>query len=403
MSEEILRALMQLFAIIAKQDEGAESSEIEYVKNFLTQQINDDKVKEYYDLFEQHAGLDDSSEDGADGQKKQKLTSVKDSVRILGLCKKINKTLTQNQKIVVLVRLFELVNADRKFSDQRMAIINTVAEVFKISKEEFKSIETFVIHDEVDSFDDVSLLLINDKPSPINSCKHIATEKLDKDLIILRINSVELYFLKYSGEQDLFLNGMALNNRRIYLFAHGSAIKLPLGKPIYYSDVVSHYMTDKSENQISYEVKHLEYRFPSGSVGLRDISFAEPHGKLIGIMGSSGAGKTTLLNVLCGIEKPSQGEVVVNGFNLHTEKEKLQGVIGLIPQDDLLIEELTVFENLYYNARLCFKDKSEEELVSMVDKTLSNLGLIDRKNLKVGSPLNKTISGGQRKRLNNTA
>lgn len=401
MSEEILRALMQLFAIIAKQDEGAESSEIEYVKNFLTQQLNDDKVKEYFDLFESHAGLEDSPEDAMnEGVKKRKLTSVKDSVRILGLCKKINKTLTQSQKVVVLVRLFELINADRKFSEQRMAIINTVAEVFKISKEEFKSIQSFVISDEVEKFDDPSLLIINDKPGPFNNCKHILTEKLDKELIILRISSVELYFLKYPGEQDLFLNGMALNYRRIYLFAKGSAIKLPLGKPIYYSDVVSHYLADKTENKISYVVNHVEFRFPSGDIGLRDISFTEPHGKLIGIMGSSGAGKTTLLNVLCGIEKPARGEIIVNGFNLHKEKDKLQGVIGLIPQDDLLIEELTVFENLYYNARLCFKDKTEEELVGMVDRTLANLGLIDRKNLKVGSPLNKTISGGQRKRLN---
>jgi ABC-type multidrug transport system ATPase subunit len=117
-------------------------------------------------------------------------------------------------------------------------------------------------------------------------------------------------------------------------------------------------------------------------------------------MGASGAGKTTLLNVLCGIDKPSSGEILINKLNLHTQKKELEGVIGLIPQDDLLIEELTVFENLYYSAKLCFRDKSEEELTRMVDNTLINLGLLDRKELKVGTPLNKTISGGQRKRLN---
>ena len=58
-------------------------------------------------------------------------------------------------------------------------------------------------------------------------------------------------------------------------------------------------------------------------------------------MGASGAGKTTLLNVLSGIESPSSGEVRINGINLHKEKDKIEGVIGLIPQDDLLIEELS--------------------------------------------------------------
>src|SRR5690554_1267626 len=131
MSEEILKALMQLFAIIAKQDEGVETNEREYVVNFLMQQVNNEAVEEHIKLFDQLAGFDKekSNDQKSDQPKKVKLTSVKDSVKILGICKKINKTLTQKQKVVVLVRLFELVNADRKFTEQRMAIINTVADV----------------------------------------------------------------------------------------------------------------------------------------------------------------------------------------------------------------------------------------------------------------------------------
>nr|HPM18927.1 ABC transporter permease [Bacteroidales bacterium] len=73
---------------------------------------------------------------------------------------------------------------------------------------------------------------------------------------------------------------------------------------------------------------------------------------------------------------------------------------GYVSQDDLLIEELTVFENLYYNARLCFGNLSETEIEERVDGVLKSLGLHEIRNMKVGSPLNKKISGGQRKRLN---
>lgn len=398
MSEEILRALMQLFAIIAKQDEGVETNEKEYVKNFLTQQLSEEQSKEYYALFEKHSDLGEEEE--GDGEKKKRLTRVNDSVRILGICKKINKTLTQNQKIVVLVRLFELVNAERKFTDQRMAIIHTVADVFNVSQDEFKSIEAFVLNNDPEQFNDVNVLIINDKDSSSTISKHIKTEKLDTNIFILRIPSVELYFLKYTGDEDLFLNGMAINNRRIYLFANGSSVKLPKGKPVYYSDVAAHFLADIHSNKISFEVSNLEFRFLNGNIGLRDVNFSETHGRLVGIMGASGAGKTTLLNVLCGTEKPSKGEVIINGLNLHTQKKELEGVIGLIPQDDLLIEDLTVFQNLYYSAKLCFRNKSEEELTEMVHNTLKSLGLFDRKDLKVGNALNKTISGGQRKRLN---
>lgn len=397
MSEEILKALMQLFAIIAKQDEGVEKTQVEYVKNFLQQQITADKVSEYFALFEEQAGL---RGDGTEDQKKNKLTSVKDSVRILGLCKKINKTLTQKQKVVSFVRLFEIINVDRKFTDQRMAIMNTVAEVFNISNEEFKSVELFVIKNEPGELDDSNILIINDKHERYENAKRIHTKQLDTNMYVLRVNSVDLYFLKYTGSQELFLNGLPIHNNRIYLFANGSTVKLPKGSPIYYSDVVSHYMADITSSKISFTARDVSYRFSNGNLGLRNVTFSEGHGRLIGIMGASGAGKTTLLNVLSGIEPPSSGEVSINGLDLHHEKDKLEGVIGLIPQDDLLIEELTVFENLYFNARLCFKDKSEAEITELVHKTLQNLGLFDRKDLKVGSPLKKTISGGQRKRLN---
>ena len=397
MSEEILKALMQLFAIIAKQDEGVESSEREFVKNFLTQQLNDEAVPEYMALFDEKAGI---TGEKTEKNEKVKLTSVKDSVRILGICKKINKTLTQKQKIIVLVRLFELVNADRKFSEQRMAIIHTVSEVFKLTREEFRSIEGFVINNEIQEIDNLGNLIINDKTNECKEAKHVEVEALNGNIFILQVKSVDLYFMRYTGNEDIFLNGLPVNNNRIYSFASGGTIKLPKGKPIYYSDIVAHYLSDSTATKISFVARNINYVFPNGGVGLKNISFSEDQGKLIGLMGASGAGKTTLLNVLTGLNKPTSGEILISGINLHTEKEKLEGVIGYIPQDDLLIEELTVFQNLYYNAKLCFNDKTEEEIVELVNKTLTNLGLFDRKDLKVGSPLNKMISGGQRKRLN---
>ena len=117
-------------------------------------------------------------------------------------------------------------------------------------------------------------------------------------------------------------------------------------------------------------------------------------------MGGSGSGKSTLLNVLNGNYPPSNGQIKINGIDLYKNPKSLEGVIGFVPQDDLLIEELTVFENLYYNGRLCFGNYEDHKLVNLVNEVLDSIGLSETKNLKVGNPLAKTISGGQRKRLN---
>ncbi len=397
MSEEILKALMQLFALIIKQDGGVEEKEKNYVRNFLSQQLDSSNVSHYYSLFEEHAGkVEDSSGKGS----AEKLTSVLDSVRVLSVCRKISKTLHQDQKVIVLLRLYELVNSDRKFTKQRMAILSTVADVFKIKKPEAGGIEKYVTVDSPAKFSDPGILVVNDQNISYNNTLHIQSEKLDGNLFFLKISSVGLYFIRYAGTGELFLNGLPLNPSRIYLFANGSTLKLPKGKPLYYSDIASQFLHEERHEAISFDVKGLQYRFSSGTLGLKNIEFSENQGSLIGIMGASGSGKTTLLNNLSGIYSPESGSVKINGIDLHKEKEKLQGVIGLIPQDDLLIEELTVFQNLYYNAKLVFRDNSDEEIREKVNKTLTNLGLLDIVDLKVGNPFNKLISGGQRKRLN---
>ena len=117
-------------------------------------------------------------------------------------------------------------------------------------------------------------------------------------------------------------------------------------------------------------------------------------------MGGSGAGKSTLLNILSGKLKPQSGEIFINGINIHEEPSKVEGLIGFVPQDDLLLEDLTVFRNLYLNAKLCLSNYTEKEIIRKINQVLADLDLEDIKHLKVGSPLKKLISGGQRKRLN---
>jgi ABC-type multidrug transport system ATPase subunit len=117
-------------------------------------------------------------------------------------------------------------------------------------------------------------------------------------------------------------------------------------------------------------------------------------------MGSSGSGKSTLMNILNGNERPASGKVEINGIDIHHDRKSIEGIIGYVPQHDLLIEDLTVFQNLFYAAKLCFSHLREQEIISLVNNTLSSLGLLEFKHLKVGNPMEKIISGGQRKRLN---
>jgi ABC-type multidrug transport system ATPase subunit len=396
MSEEILKALMELFALIVKQDNGILMNEREYVSGFLNKQLTSEAVREYLALFDEHAGpvLQRTT------LKVPSVPSVKDSVKIFGICKKINRTLNQEQKVVVLMRLYELVNTDRQFTLQRMNIINTVAEVFKISGQEFASIEQFVKNDNREELDNPSILVLSPGDEKCDLCRKMVTGYQNTQIIILRVASVDLYFIKYISTDQLYLNGLPIRSGQVYTFAKGGSIKSQQGHSIYYSDISSTFLSDIIIHKLSFTVENLTYKFREGLAAVNDVSFSVEEGKLIGIMGASGSGKTTLMNLMSGIQKPGSGSVKINGLDVAKDNIALEGVFGYVPQDDLLIEDLTVFDNLFFAASQCFKEKTREEISELVDHTLSNLGMLEKRSLKVGSPFNKVISGGQRKRLN---
>ena len=397
MSEEILKALTQLFAIITKQDGGVTEKEREFVISIFKEDLDQDSIKEYLALYDEYAEYGKEVVE----TRKKKLTSVKDSVKTLAICRKINKTLTQKQKVVVLIKLLDLVGSDRNFTEQRMAIINTVSDVFNITKEEYKLIEQFILYTGGEELDQEDLLFAtSNKRQDFKKARKIDIS-INGELLFLRIRSVDMYFVRYLGIEEIHLNGFAIKPGLTNQFSHGSTIKTPGGDALYYSDLIRQFLSDFETVKLSFIAEKLEKRFPNGAIGLRDINLSEGPGQLIGIMGASGAGKTTLLNVLSGIDTPTSGSIRINGVDMFSgDKEKIKGAIGYVSQDDLLIEELTVYQNLYYNAKLCFADMGEDELDKRVMDTLTSLGLDQRKDLKVGTVLDKTISGGQRKRLN---
>jgi len=397
MSERILRALMQMFAIIAKVD-GVNNTGRLIVQSFLKQQLNLEQVETYLKVFDEYLESHQNASKKKEGAAKR--TSL-NSVKVLKICTQINQELEQPQKVIVLIRLLEFIYSSDEITEQEFEFVTTVADTFNIPNEEFQLLKSFIEDSAAVIPNSPNILVINNKEGGYNNnSKHVYCETLFEDVRIVRIQSVSMYALRIYGKIELQLNGQGISRERVHIFTPGSSIRSSRVKPIYYSDVISRFLSDASQARITFDVTNLEYKFKGGKLGLRDINISEESGKLIGIMGGSGAGKSTLLNVLNGNETPSSGAVTINGKNIHTQRKEIEGVIGHVSQDDLLIEELTVYENLFYNAKLCFGNLPDEQIAKNCDELLADLGLSETRNLKVGSPLEKTISGGQRKRLN---
>jgi len=405
MSERILRALMQLFAIIAKVDEVTDTSQEaiassngrRIIEGFLRSELNEFLINKYISLFEEYLLVHHVGSAKKDGERKR--TSV-NSVKVLRICSQINEELTQRQKMIVLLRIFEFIHANEQVHEQEQEFVHTVAESFNIPEKEYYQMKRFIEEPVSTLLDEENFMYASSRELELKNAKLLVQEGIDGTLRIVRMESINIVFFHYFGHDEISLNGQVVSNERNHILNQGSTIRTTKSAPIYYSDVISRFLQDENREKITFKVDHMQFHFKSGKVGLHEINFTEQSGKLVGVMGGSGAGKSTFLNVLNGNYVPSLGSVTINGVDLHREKSKLEGVIGFVSQDDLLIEELTVFQNLYFNAKLCFSDLSETQIKKKVLDLLSDIGLGEVKHLKVGSPLEKTISGGQRKRLN---
>ena len=151
---------------------------------------------------------------------------------------------------------------------------------------------------------------------------------------------------------------------------------------------------------ITFRAENLEYSFRDKTRAVDGISCEIDHGDLVCIMGPSGSGKTTLLKILCGMIKPQKGTIHADNFDFHEFYEKIKRFISYVPQDDVLFENLTVYENLYFNAKLRYPKLNEKSISDRVNSIIKEIGLKAKENFRVGTESERILSGGERKRLN---
>ncbi|KAJ3301174.1 hypothetical protein HDU76_005822, partial [Blyttiomyces sp. JEL0837] len=127
-------------------------------------------------------------------------------------------------------------------------------------------------------------------------------------------------------------------------------------------------------------------------LAVKDVSFAAESGLVFGLLGPNGAGKTTLISILTGLYDASSGHATVAGFDIKNDTSEVFKHIGICPQFDILWDDLTVSEHLYFYARLKGTPAEEEEIT--VEQALKRVSLTSLKDR-----YSKRLSGGEKRRL----
>jgi ABC-2 type transport system ATP-binding protein len=132
---------------------------------------------------------------------------------------------------------------------------------------------------------------------------------------------------------------------------------------------------------------------PKGPVAVDAVSFQIEEGEIFSLLGPNGAGKTTTISILSCLLRPDSGDARVGGFSVTREPEKVKALIGVVPQDIALYEDLTGRENLLFWGHMY--GMTGTALDKRVDEVLELIGLVDRQKDRVDK-----YSGGMKRRVN---
>ncbi len=143
-----------------------------------------------------------------------------------------------------------------------------------------------------------------------------------------------------------------------------------------------------SDNQII--INNLSKEYDNGFKALKNIDLKIKKGEIFAMLGPNGAGKTTLISIICGIVKPTAGEVSVENFDIIKDYRKTRSRIGLVPQELTLEQFETVFNNVSYSRGLYGKKPNRDH----IEKILKQLSLWDKKDLIL-----RQLSGGMKRRV----
>lgn len=368
MTDVILSSFISLFALFGKEEHVDESRAKEMLVSYLRHHFGIRNIDLYLDLYSDMRMAYEMTDD------------LNSQETVTSICSTLHGKIRPTEEALLLLRLLEFCASDAL---KDFTMFQTMAEKFHIPQEQYNDFLDFV----------------SNKPTEHIKLHHI--EGFDGTLKTLLDNTTGLLIFTYLGKDTVLLNDVPVLSGAYQVWIQSSVLKNSTGKPVYYSSIIDAYSKEKEghkQESVEFCGRDINFRFPNSDNGMHDLSFTLKSGELLAIMGGSGTGKTTLLSLLNGSIRPQEGTITINGHDISEPATK--DLIGFVPQDDLLIEELTVYQNLWFTARLCFEGMSEKDLDHRVMKTLKDLGLDAIKHLKVGSAINKYISGGQRKRLN---
>lgn len=195
----------------------------------------------------------------------------------------------------------------------------------------------------------------------------------------------------YEGNQTLYLNSNKIYSQFFYTLSKKDLIEFENSEPINYDELIELFNPAGQNARIRFSGKNVSYKYKSTHFSIKPFSFSEESGQLIGILGNNGSGKSTLLKLISNQIPNRKGKICLNGADTDKNRYKLQSILAYVPHEDLIHPELSVYDNLKFQAKLCLGNMKDKEIEERIENTLKKFQLEHLRNEKAGSSVDHRI------------
>ena len=406
MKEEASKSLMELFAIAASLTERqflyrSRTIVESYSKSFLPSTEKSDTLLHYAH----------SLKDYNDSSPKNQQVILQ---RAKKLCFELSNELASKERIIVLLHLLDIMVIDERFTTDEENLIEVIAREFKFADSETNDLVRLVQIKDNSLIPEAYFVFVEDSLSLESEDlegswieKHKPREKENEQIIqkpgfknklfFYYLSGIHAFAFKISSTDNVHLNGREVLPGRLYLMETEDNLSGNKIGSIPFSLLLDSVQRFDFRGKISLAIRKLSYSYIKGQQIIKPFSVYAESGKMICIIGEKNAGKSTLIQILSGEIKDYHGSVTLNGYELKLDWFRLRNIIGHVPKKDIIINELSVYDNLYYNAKLCFASLPEKEIEEKLNKLLDLLDLQEIKHRITG---NSKLTAFVRKKIN---
>ena len=415
MNDNILRALMQLVALVAQYNRSQLHSNANVlIKTYLEQSPGRYNVrlhlKQFYDFFQTYLG--------ENGNKSIKKNEEIDEEKVRSLCRQLTSELQQSERIVLFFSFLELINIDRRVTSDEYRFTDILAEEFKIDEDDYRNATGLIYYDppqdisrddhvvvadlEVNQADELEGSWVKEH-SPLSNhlTGTIHRRGLNGKVYIVRIKDVNFYAIRYIGNDSVYLNKKKMVRGKFYTFNLYDYLIFTEGDPISFFDITNFFRSENNNLKLvlnGYDIC-IKSHSKNKKILVHPFSFSEESGHIISLIGSTES-SNALFRIFSAYCDHFEGKLTLNNYDYTTEHFKLSKLLGYVPSKPIYQQDISIEKNLYLVAKLHFPSYSEKKIQYTIDCILDKCHLQNQRTLIPSKALGTELSHLQIRLLN---